>query len=123
MKRSLPMLIASGLIAWAGAASGQGTPQPPPDLPPLRLGDVPHFATEAEAKQGCAGHDLVVWASPDIGLYYLKNAREYGHRQPGFYSCLVAARAADYWDKNPFSSDPDDGRVFPIDPELLGPGV
>lgn len=117
------LLTALSVLIHVDAAVAQGRPQSLDELPPLHLGEIPHLADEAAAKAFCSRHDIVVWASPDIGLYYLGNSPEYGRRMPGFYSCLTLARRADYWDKNPFSTVPDSGRVFPIDPTLLGPGV
>jgi len=116
-------LAALGVFLCVGCALAQGRPQGLDELPALQLGDIPRMADEAAAKAFCSRRDIVVWASPDIGLYYLPNAPEYGHRTQGFYSCLTLAKRANYWDKNPFSTVPDSGRVFPIDPELLGPGV
>ncbi len=117
------LLTVLSAVLSIGSAMAQGRPQALDELPPLHLGDIPRLADEAAAAAFCSRHDIVVWASPDIGLYYLRTAPEYGHRMPGFYSCLTFARRADYWDKNPFSTVPDSGRVFPIDPSLLGPGV
>ncbi len=120
----MPCLLAISVCAFnIGYALAQGSPQSLSELPPLQLGNIPGAATEKAAQLLCEHHDIVIWASPDIGLYYLKNTPEYGHRLPGFYSCLSLARRADYWDNNPFSTVPDSGRVFPIDPALLGPGV
>ncbi len=117
------LLTAFSAFLYVGGALAQGRPQSLSELPPLQLGDIPQIADETAAKAFCPRHDIVVWASPDIGLHYLKNAPEYGHRIPRYYSCLTLAKCADYWDKNPFSTVPDSGRVFPIDPTPLGPGV
>ena len=91
---------------------------------PLQLGKIPEFATEREALRDCPG-DLVVWADRDTGYFYPKARPQYGHTAAGAYTCLKAARQADYWDINPFSpyGDPKAGRDFPIDPSLLEPGV
>ncbi len=92
------------------------------DAPPIVLKPIPHFSTEAAAREDCPG-DAVVWADPVTGFFYPKFLPAYGHGPHGTYTCLDAARRADYWDANPFSDAPMKGREFPIDPSLLGAGV
>lgn len=94
------------------------------DPPPLELGSIPAFGTEAAAQHGCPG-DIVVWADRDTGYFYPKARPEYGHTPGGAFTCWQAARHADYWNINPFSplENPKAGREFPIDPSLLDWGA
>jgi len=91
--------------------------------PPLELGQIPAFASEAAAQRGCP-RDLVVWADRDTGYFYPRSRPQFGHTPAGVFTCLEAARGADYWDINPFSpyGNPKAGREFPIDPSLLETG-
>ncbi len=92
-------------------------------LPPIELGQIPAFASEAAAQHGCP-RDLVVWADRDTGYFYPRSRPQFGHTSAGVFTCLDAARGANYWDINPFSpyGSPRAGREFPIDPALLGFG-
>ncbi len=92
-------------------------------VPPLELGHIPTFGSEADAKREYPG-DIVVWADHDTGYFCPRSRPQYGHTSGGAFTCLKSALGADYWDINPFSpfADPKAGREFPIDPALLGWG-
>ena len=77
----------------------------------IQLGDVPHYATEAEAKAAC-GKDGVVWADRKTGFFYPKFFQDYGTTRYGTYTCHKLAVKADYWSFAPVEEG-GKGRTFP----------
>lgn len=119
--RAIGSLFALFVLASAGAARAD-TPQALKDLPPLDLGPIPRFATDALARENCFG-DIPVWADESIGYFYPPSHPTYGHSPHGAFTCLKAAKRADYWNIDPFVDNPERGREFPIDPSLLSNGA
>jgi hypothetical protein len=109
------------VLLGAGACHAQ-VPAGRDELPPLELGHIPLFTTEAEARAGCA-RDAVVWADPQSGYFYPRWHPKYAHTQGGGLTCMQDALHADYWNINPFANNPERGREFPIDPSLLDFGA
>ena len=112
MRAGISGLLVAVLVVSPGLAD---------DLLPIELGPIPRFPSEAASR--CPG-DIVVWADRDSGYFYPKSRPQYGQTKGGVFTCLRAAKAADYWDIDPFSElgSSKAEREFPIDPSLLGYG-
>ncbi len=119
--RATARLFALASLAAIGTARAD-TPQALQDLPPMNLGPIPRFATDAIARDNCLG-DFPVWADDTLGYFYPPGHPKYGRTPHGAFTCLKAAKKADYWNIDPFVDDPERGREFPIDPSLLSNGV
>jgi len=105
----LPWLSAVALLAaWPAGARAEDVGGTKFEIP---LGDVPRYATEAEAKTAC-GKDGVVWADRKTGFFYPKFFQDYGTTKYGTYTCHKLAVKADYWSFAPVEEG-GKGRTFP----------
>jgi hypothetical protein len=103
----LSFCVLAGLTACLGTAkAADGDPKFE-----IELGDIPRYATEAEAKSAC-GADGVVWADRKTGFFYPKFFSDYGTTKYGTYTCHKLAVKADYWSFAPVEES-GKGRTFP----------
>jgi len=101
------------LCLIAGIAAGIRLPMAAEGDPKFEipLGEVPRYATEAEAKDACSP-DGVVWADRKTGFYYPKFYSDYGTTKYGTFTCHKLAVKADYWSLAPLEEG-GKGRTFP----------
>ncbi len=71
------------------------------NLPPK----IPTFEFEGEAQRHCP-NDLVVWATPSMGIYNSSAERWYGRTSTGAYGCLRDAEHAGYRANMPSDATP-----------------
>ena len=102
MSKARLSLAAASLLAWQAHANSDG----------IKLGAIPRYADEKDAKAAC-GDDPVVWADSHSGFFYPKFHSDFGKTPNGAYTCYGQAKKADYWSLTPEGDGSREGREFP----------